>query len=91
MKFDALSKPKNVLFSNNIDYIRFIEIVRNNPVVSEINLESQKHFDEIMRGDRSAFIPLLIRNKTRLQFITVGFEYQFEAGSTLAFIGNIKL
>ncbi|MGC6428809.1 MAG: cation:proton antiporter [Flavobacteriales bacterium] len=91
MKFDALSKPKNVLFSNNIDYIRFIEIVRNNPLVSEINLESQKHFDEIMRGDRSAFIPLLIRNKTRLQFITVGFDYQFEAGSTLAFIGNVKL
>lgn len=90
IKFDALSKPKNVLFSSDTDYIKLIKLVRVNPKLEEIKIQSQAHFDEIITSDQNNFIPVLVRNDSKIQFITVDFEYQFENGAVLAFIGSLN-
>jgi Trk K+ transport system NAD-binding subunit len=88
IKFDALSKPQNVLFSGDSDYIKLIEMVRANPDLKEISIESKEQFSQLT-SNKAEFIPVLIRNGQKIQFITVNFDYQFEKDDFLAYIGNL--
>lgn len=88
IKFDALSKPQNILFSNDSDYIKLIEMVRAFPDLQEVSLQSKEHFGQLI-SSKKEFIPVLIRNGQKIKFITVNFDYQFENNDFLAFIGNL--
>jgi NhaP-type Na+/H+ or K+/H+ antiporter len=88
IKFDALSKPQNVLFSGDSDYIKLIEMVRAFPDLKEISIESREQFVQLM-STKDDFIPVLVRNAKKIQFISVNFEYQFEKDDCLAYIGNL--
>jgi NhaP-type Na+/H+ or K+/H+ antiporter len=88
IKFEALSKPQNVLFSGDSDYIKLIEMVRAYPDLKEISIESKEQFS-LLTSTNTDFVPVLIRNGHKIQFITVNFDYQFEKDDCLAYIGKL--
>ena len=90
IKFDALSRPSNVLFSNDSDYIKLIELVRKYPDINELPLSSTNELNNILRDNKDSYIPVLIRRKLKIYFITVGFEYQYQEGDILAYIGDLN-
>ena len=90
IKFDALSKPNNILFSDDSDYIKLIELVRKYPKVKEIEINSEDHLKSLIESDKESFLPILVRRNDTIQFISVDFEYQFVEGDVLAYIGELK-
>ncbi|MDB0006480.1 cation:proton antiporter [Flavobacteriales bacterium] len=89
IKFDALSRPSNVLFSSDSDYINFIEIVRKHPVLNELEINSEEHLSSVLEN-KDTSLPVLIRRKDNIHFITVDFDYQYQEGDILAYIGQLK-
>jgi hypothetical protein len=89
IKFDALSRPSNVLFSSDSDYINLIEIVRKHPVLNELEINSEEHLSSVLEN-KDTSLPILIRRKDTIHFITVDFDYQYQEGDILAYIGQLK-
>ncbi len=89
IKFDALSRPTNVLFSSDSDYINFIEIVRKYPILKDLKINSAEHLSSVLENKTSP-LPVLIRRKDTIQFITVDFDYQYQEGDVLAYIGELN-
>ena len=90
IKFDALSRPNNILFSDDSDYIKLIELVRKYPEVHEMEITSEDHLKSLIESDKESYLPILLRRNDTIQFITVDFEYQFVKGDVLAYIGELK-
>ena len=90
IKFDALSRPNNILFSDDSDYIKLIELVRKYPEVQDMEITSEDHFKSLIESDKESYLPILLRRNDTIQFITVDFEYQFVEGDVLAYIGELK-
>ena len=90
IKFDALSRPNNILFSDDSDYIKLIELVRKYPEVHDMEITSEDHLKSLIESDKESYLPILLRRNDTIQFITVDFEYQFVEGDVLAFIGELK-
>lgn len=90
IKFDALSRPNNILFSDDSDYIKLIELVRKYPEVHDIEITSEDHLKSLIESDKESYLPILLRRNDTIQFITVDFEYQFVKGDVLAYIGELK-
>ena len=90
IKFDALSKPNNILFSDDSDYIKLIELVRKYPEVQEIEITSEDNLKSLIESDKESYLPILLRRNDTIQFITVDFECQFVEGDVLAYIGELK-
>ena len=90
IKFDALSRPNNILFSDDSDYIKLIELVRKYPEVHEMEITSEDHLKSLIESDKGSYLPILLRRNDTIQFITVDFEYQFVKGDVLAYIGELK-
>ena len=90
IKFDALSRPNNILFSDDSDYIKLIELVRKYPEVHEMEITSEDHLKSLIKSDKESYLPILLRRNDTIQFITVDFEYQFVKGDVLAYIGELK-
>ena len=86
----GLSRPNNILFSDDSDYIKLIELVRKYPKVQEIEITSEDHLKSLIEYDKESYLPILVRRNDTIQFITVDFEYQFIEGDALAFIGELK-
>ncbi|MBL6657235.1 MAG: sodium:proton antiporter [Flavobacteriales bacterium] len=89
IKFDPLSRPTNVLFSSDSDYINFIEIVRKYPILKDLKINSAEHLSSVLENKTSP-LPVLIRRKDTIQFITVDFDYQYQVGDVLAYIGELN-
>lgn len=90
IKFDALSRPKNILFANDLDYIKFIKLVRKYNQVEEMEIDSQEQMMSMLGKDHEEFIPLMLRRVGKFQFISVNFEYQFQKGDSLAYFGKLQ-
>jgi NhaP-type Na+/H+ or K+/H+ antiporter len=90
IKFDALSRPNNILFSDDSDYIKLIELVRKYPEVHDMEITSEDHLKSLIESEKESYLPILLRRNDTIQFITVDFEYQFEEGDVLAYIGELK-
>ncbi len=90
IKFDALSRPNNILFSDDSDYIKLIELVRKYPEVHDMEITSEDHLKSLIESDKESYLPILLRRNDTIQFITVDFEYQFVKGDVLAYIGELK-
>jgi len=89
IKFDALSRPTNVLFSSDSDYINLIEIVRKYPKIKETEIHSSDQLSNLFEENTNA-LPVLIRRKDAIQFITVDFDYKHQEGDVLAYIGELN-
>lgn len=87
IKFSALSRPNHILFDQQTDYFKLIEMVRKYPTVQEVMIKSQNQFDDIM-NNKIEFIPLMVVRKESIHVVTVDFEYQFIEGDCLAYIGK---
>lgn len=87
IKFSALSRPNHILFDQQTDYFKLIEMVRKYPTVQEVMIKSQNQFDDIM-NNKIEFIPLMVVRKESILVVTVDFEYQFIEGDCLAYIGK---
>ncbi|HKJ07099.1 MAG TPA: sodium:proton antiporter [Flavobacteriaceae bacterium] len=59
-------KPKKELFTHKDDYINLIETVRDFPLVNEVNIESEKHYKELIKeiNEEVHAIPLFIKEKS---------------------------
>jgi NhaP-type Na+/H+ or K+/H+ antiporter len=90
IKFDALSRPNNILFSDDSDYIKLIELVRKYPEVHDMEITSEDHLKSLIESDKESYLPILLRRNDTIHFITVDFEYQFVEGDILAYIGELK-
>ncbi len=90
IKFDALSRPNNILFSDDSDYIKLIELVRKYPEVQDMEITSEDNLKSLIESDKESYLPILLRRNDTIQFITVDFEYQFVEGDVLAYIGELK-
>ena len=88
IKFSALTRPKHILFGEQTDYLKFIELVRKYPEVQELAIDSQEHLESILNKE-GEFIPILVRRGGSILMITVRFDYQFMEGDTLAYIGKL--
>ena len=89
IKFSALSRPNNILFSGQTDYIKFIELTRKYKEVKDIKITSETHFEELIKNPSEEFIPFLVRRGVSTLFVSVAFKYQFEEGDYLAYLGKI--
>ena len=58
IKLNALSKPQNILFSNDFDYIELIELVRKYPKVQEIKITSEDHLKSLIERVIKSLISL---------------------------------
>ena len=90
IKFSALTRPKNILFGENTDYIEFIELIRRYPDIQETKIDSQEHLEKMINTSSEDFIPLLVQRGSNIIMITVRFDYQFIKGDTLAYIGKFN-
>ena len=90
IKLNALSKPQNILFSNDFDYIELIELVRKYPQVEDIKITSSDHFESLIKSNKDSYLPIMLRRNDSVQFITMDFKYQHFEGDVLAYIGHIK-
>lgn len=89
IKFSALSKPKNILFGENVDYFRFIDMVRQYPSLLEQPITSSEQLNTLLSTEHKAFIPILLRRVNSVELITVDFEYEYQEGDVLAYIGKL--
>lgn len=90
IKFDALSRPNNILFSDDTDYIKLIELVRKHPQVKELDITSEEELKSLLSIDKNTYIPMLVRRGDKIEFITVDYEYQYLEGDKLAYIGELN-
>jgi hypothetical protein len=90
IKFDALSRPNNILFSDDTDYIKLIELVRKHPQVKELDITSEEELKSLLSSDKNTYIPMLVRRGDKIEFITVDYEYQYLEGDKLAYIGELN-
>jgi len=90
IKFDALSRPNNILFSDDTDYIKLIELVRKYPSIKELDLSSEDQLKTLLDTEKNTYVPILLRREDKIQFITVDFEYQYMEGDKLAYIGELN-
>ena len=63
IKFDALSRPNNILFSVDSDYIKLIELVRKYPDLKEIEIKSASNFKNIIDRADDKYLPVLLKKK----------------------------
>ena len=90
IKLNALTKPQNILFSNDFDYIELIELVRKYPEINDIKINSDEHFKSLIKSNKDSYLPIMLRRNNSIQFITMDFKYQHLEGDILAYIGDLK-
>ena len=90
IKLNALSKPQNILFSNDFDYIELIELVRKYPQINDVKINSDEHFKSLIKSNKDSYLPIMLRRNNSIQFITMDFKYQHLEGDILAYIGDLK-
>ncbi len=89
IKLKALSRPTDILFSADSDYIKLIELVRKYPDLKEVEITSSNQLQNLLNNNDD-YIPILIRRKNKVLFINVDFEYQYQEGDSMAYIGLLN-
>jgi hypothetical protein len=77
---DPENSPKEGLFSHTDDFIKLTEIVRQFPVIQEIDLKSTEHYNsliEITKADAD-IIPIFLKSPDGDLKIIPSFSTQFE-------------
>ena len=90
IKLNSISRPEDILFTKDTDYIKLIELVRNYPDLSELEISSTNHLQTVLSSNYENFVPVLIKRKNKLIFINVNFDYQYQEGDKLAYVGELN-
>ena len=90
IKLNSISRPEDILFTKDTDYIKLIELVRNYPDLSELEISSTNHLQTVLSSNYENFVPVLINRKNKLIFINVNFDYQYQEGDKLAYVGELN-
>ncbi|NNC95511.1 MAG: sodium:proton antiporter [Chitinophagales bacterium] len=88
MKLSTLTRPANILFGGDADFIKLTELIRKYPTVKEIDISSKLNFKAILENEEDDLIPLFIRKKNgKLDIVTANLDIQYQDGDKLAYIG----
>ena len=63
IKLNSISRPEDILFTKDTDYIKLIELVRNYPDLSELEISSTNHLQTVLSSKYENFVPVLINRK----------------------------
>jgi hypothetical protein len=94
---DELNNPENKdnhnLFSTTDDFVRFMDAVRLNPAIRELDLKNQKHFEQLSERARGndAIVPLFLKSPDgQLHIIPAFFRESgvITEGYKLVYLGN---
>lgn len=91
---DPENNPKEGLFSHTDDFIKLMEAARKNPVIHEIELKDQEHYEgliEISKADDD-IVPIFLKEPDGEIKIIPAFSSEFESikkGSKLVYLGKM--
>ena len=89
---DPLNNPDNGLFSNTDDYINISEVVRDYPIINEIDISSKEQYIKIIEETKKELksIPIFIKdNKGEVLIIPSNSEdMPIEEGNKLMYLGK---
>lgn len=89
MKFSKLTRPKNILFGGDADFIRLMGLVRRFKEIRELKPENQEHLNQILVNESDNLIPIFLRTPdNKLKTITGQFQVEFAEGDVLAYVGE---
>ncbi len=87
MEMKELSKPTNLLFDGEVDFISLTQISRTKPQIEVMELDSLVHLKEFLQAEKGKIVPLFVLTTfPRAIPVTVGFSHTIHAGDRLSFI-----
>ena len=85
-------KPKAHLFTHKDDYINLSEVVRDYPLVNEVNVNSQEHYISLLKeiDNELHSIPLFLKDNSGFIHIisSLNESFKIEKGNVLMYIGK---
>lgn len=85
-------KPKSYLFTHKDDYINLSEVVRDYPFVNEVPINSQQHYNQLLKeiNDEIHAIPLFLKDNTGFIHIisSLNNSFKIEKRNVLMYIGK---
>ncbi len=85
-------KPSKNLFTHKDDFLNFSEVVRDFPLVNEVNVNSNKHYIELLKdlNDEKQAIPMFLKdNKGVIHIISsLDSSIEIQNGNKLIYIGK---
>jgi D-arabinose 1-dehydrogenase-like Zn-dependent alcohol dehydrogenase len=89
---EGSQKPKSHLFTHKDDYINLSEVVRDYPFVNEVTINSQQHYNQLLKeiNDEQHAIPLFLKDNTGFIHIISSLDnsFEIEKGNVLMYIGK---
>ena len=84
--------PSENLFTHKDDFINLSEVVRDFPLVNEITVESQKHYEKLVQeiNDETQAIPMFLKDNDGFIHIISSLKksVEIEKGNVLVYIGK---
>ncbi len=84
--------PSEKLFTHKDDFINLSEVVRDFPLVNEITVNSQKHYDSLLKeiNDETQTIPMFLKDNEGFIHIISSLKksINIEEGNVLVYIGK---
>lgn len=84
--------PKSHLFTHKDDYINLSEVVRDFPFVNEVTINSQEHYNNLLKeiNDELHAIPLFLKDNDGFIHIisSLNKTFKIEKGNTLMYLGK---
>ena len=89
MKFTTLVRPKYILFSNNADFYKLIELARKYPEIKEIPVKDESHLTSIVNKFSDQSIPLFIRSaEDKFIIVPADHSVEYTEGSSIVYMGK---
>ena len=89
---EGAQKPKSYLFTHKDDYINLSEVVRDYPFVNEVPINSQEHYNQLLKeiNDELHAIPLFLKDNTGFIHIisSLNNSFKIQKGNVLMYIGK---
>jgi NhaP-type Na+/H+ or K+/H+ antiporter len=89
---DPSNNPEYGLFSHTDDFINLSEVVRDYPMINEVEVESQEHFDKVMEDTQKEIksIPLFLKDlKEEIHILPAdSSKIDVEPGYKLMYLGK---
>ncbi len=89
---DPTNNPEYGLFSHTDDFINISEVVRDYPMVNEVEVKSKEHFEELIQATRNEIkaIPLFLKDlKEEIHILPAdSSNIQVEPGYKLMYLGK---
>ncbi len=88
IKFNSLVRPKYILFGNNADFYKLIDVSRRYPEIKELKLSSTDEFQQVMDNLPADMIPLFLKTREKhFKVILADGNTRWEDGDILVYMG----